>query len=84
MGVGIELGSGAQSKLLQSGSAAHGRYQVLHDQRPLRPRQVGALGRTDVEFRGFPPAEVEAIQKQLGDKVVVRYPKSMGAVGSGV
>jgi peptide/nickel transport system substrate-binding protein len=32
--------------------------------------------RTDVEFRGFPPAEVEAIQKQLGDKVVVRYPKA--------
>ncbi len=34
-------------------------------------------GRTDVEFRGFPPAEVEAIQKQLGDKVTVRYPKAM-------
>jgi peptide/nickel transport system substrate-binding protein len=32
--------------------------------------------RTDVEFRGFPPAEVEAIEKQLGDKVVVRYPKA--------
>jgi peptide/nickel transport system substrate-binding protein len=32
--------------------------------------------RTDVEFRGFPPAEVEAIQKQMGDKVVVRYPKA--------
>lgn len=38
-------------------------------------------GRTDVEFRGFPPAEVEAIQKQLGDQVVVRYPKSMGQWG---
>ncbi len=34
-------------------------------------------GRTDVEFRGFPPAEVEAIQKQLGDKVTIRYPKAM-------
>ncbi len=34
-------------------------------------------GRTDVEFRGFPPAEVEAIQKQLGDTVTVRYPKSI-------
>ncbi len=38
-------------------------------------------GRTDVEFRGFPPAEVEAIQKQLGDKVVVRYPKIMAHWG---
>ncbi len=32
-------------------------------------------GRTDVEFRGFPPAEVEAMQKQMGDKLVVRYPR---------
>ncbi len=31
-------------------------------------------GRTDVEFRGFPPAEVEAMQNQLGDQVTVRYP----------
>jgi len=38
-------------------------------------------GRTDVEFRGFPPAEVEAIQKQLGDKVVVRYPKALSHWG---
>jgi peptide/nickel transport system substrate-binding protein len=38
-------------------------------------------GRTDVEFRGFPPAEVEAIQQQLGDKVVVRYPKALGHWG---
>ncbi len=30
-------------------------------------------GRTDVEFRGLPPAEVEAIQKQLGDQVQVAY-----------
>jgi peptide/nickel transport system substrate-binding protein len=30
-----------------------------------------------VEFRGFPPAEVEAIQKQMGDAVTVRYPKAM-------
>lgn len=34
-------------------------------------------GRTDVEFRGFPPAEVEAIKKQLGDRVVARYPKAI-------
>jgi peptide/nickel transport system substrate-binding protein len=26
-------------------------------------------GRTDVEFRGFPPAEVDAIKEQLGDQV---------------
>lgn len=34
-------------------------------------------GRTDVELRGLPPAEVDAIKKQLGDKVVVRYPKAL-------
>lgn len=32
-------------------------------------------GRTHVELRGFPPAEVEAMQKQMGDKLVVRYPR---------
>jgi peptide/nickel transport system substrate-binding protein len=30
--------------------------------------------RTDVEFRGFAPAEVEAIKGQMGDKVTVAYP----------
>jgi peptide/nickel transport system substrate-binding protein len=30
--------------------------------------------RTDVEFRGFPPAEVEAITNQMGDNVTVAYP----------
>ena len=30
--------------------------------------------RTDVEFRGFPPAEVEAIKHQMGEKVTVAYP----------
>ncbi|MGQ4808236.1 hypothetical protein NKDENANG_01612 [Candidatus Entotheonellaceae bacterium PAL068K] len=34
-------------------------------------------GRTDVEFRGFPPAEVEAIKKQMVDRVTIRYPKAM-------
>ncbi|MDH3601110.1 MAG: ABC transporter substrate-binding protein [Candidatus Tectomicrobia bacterium] len=34
-------------------------------------------GRTDVEFRGFPPSEVEAMKKQLGDQITVRYPKAM-------
>ncbi len=32
-------------------------------------------GRTDVELRGFPPAEVEAMKKQMGDKLTVRYPR---------
>ncbi len=32
-------------------------------------------GRTDVELRGFPPAEVEAMQKQMGDKLTVAYPR---------
>lgn len=41
-----------------------------------RAKSVRA-GRTDVEFRGFPPAEVEAMKKQLGDKITVRYPKAM-------
>jgi peptide/nickel transport system substrate-binding protein len=38
-------------------------------------------GRTDVELRGFPPAEVDAIKAQLGDKVVVRYPKAINHWG---
>ncbi len=38
-------------------------------------------GRTDVELRGFPPAEVEAIKKQMGDKVVVRYPRALSHWG---
>jgi peptide/nickel transport system substrate-binding protein len=33
--------------------------------------------RTDVEFRGFNPTEVEAIKNDLGDQVTVRYPKSL-------
>jgi peptide/nickel transport system substrate-binding protein len=28
-----------------------------------------------VELRGFPPSEVEAMQKQMGDRLVVRYPR---------
>ena len=30
--------------------------------------------RTDVELRGFAPAEVEGITDQMGDKVTVAYP----------
>jgi peptide/nickel transport system substrate-binding protein len=33
-------------------------------------------GRTDVEFRSLPPAEVEVITEQMGDAVVVRHPKA--------
>lgn len=40
--------------------------------------------RADVEFRGFAPAEVEAIQKQMGDKVVARYPKALIHWGVGI
>jgi peptide/nickel transport system substrate-binding protein len=32
-------------------------------------------GRTHVELRGFPPAEIEAMKKQMGDDLVVRYPR---------
>jgi peptide/nickel transport system substrate-binding protein len=38
-------------------------------------------GRTDVELRGFPPAEVEAIKKQMGDDVVIRYPRALSHWG---
>jgi len=34
--------------------------------------------RTDVEFRGFNPTEVEALQNQMGDKVVVTHPGQPG------
>jgi peptide/nickel transport system substrate-binding protein len=38
-------------------------------------------GRVDVELRFLPPGEVEAIQAQMGDKVVVATPKSIGNFG---
>jgi peptide/nickel transport system substrate-binding protein len=41
-------------------------------------------GRTDVEFRGLPPAEADAIKAQLGDKVVVAYPRALYNWGVGV
>src|SRR5919108_2140291 len=37
--------------------------------------------RVDVEFRGFPPAEVEAITAQMGNKVTVAYPGKPGHWG---
>jgi peptide/nickel transport system substrate-binding protein len=30
--------------------------------------------RTDVEFRGFNPTEIEAMKKQMGDRVAIGYP----------
>jgi peptide/nickel transport system substrate-binding protein len=41
-------------------------------------------GRVDVEFRGLPPSDVEAITQQMGDKVVVAYPKAIFNWGVGV
>jgi len=38
-------------------------------------------GRVDVEFRGFPPADAEKIQDQLGDQVVVGRPKAISNWG---
>ncbi len=38
-------------------------------------------GRVDVEFRGFPPADGEAIKKQLGDRAVLAYPKAISNWG---
>ena len=37
--------------------------------------------RTHAELRGFPPAEADAIKADMGDKVVVRYPKAIGQWG---
>jgi peptide/nickel transport system substrate-binding protein len=34
-------------------------------------------GRVDVELRGLPPTEADAIKQQLGDEVVVAYPKAI-------
>ena len=34
-------------------------------------------GRVDVEFRGLPPSDAEAIKEQMGDDVVVAYPKAV-------
>jgi peptide/nickel transport system substrate-binding protein len=48
------------------------KYFVIADD-GARAKSIRA-DRTDVEFRGFPPAEVEAITAQMGDKVTVTYP----------
>ena len=49
------------------------KYYMIKDT-SARAKSV-RTGRTDVELRGFPPAEVEAMKKQMGDKLVVAYPR---------
>jgi peptide/nickel transport system substrate-binding protein len=41
-------------------------------------------GRADVEFRGLPPADVDAMKAQMGDKIVVTYPRALFNWGVGV
>ncbi|HXH12367.1 MAG TPA: ABC transporter substrate-binding protein [Alphaproteobacteria bacterium] len=41
-------------------------------------------GRADVEFRGLPPADVDNIKKDVGDKVVVAYPRALFNWGVGI
>jgi peptide/nickel transport system substrate-binding protein len=48
------------------------KYYIIKDD-GARAKSIRA-DRTDVEFRGFPPAEVEAITSQMGNKVTVAYP----------
>ena len=48
------------------------KYYIIKDD-GARAKSIRA-DRTDVEFRGFPPAEVEAITNQMGNKVTVAYP----------
>jgi peptide/nickel transport system substrate-binding protein len=49
------------------------KYYMIKDT-SARAKSV-RTGRTHVELRGFPPAEVEAMKAQAGDKLVVRYPR---------
>jgi peptide/nickel transport system substrate-binding protein len=48
------------------------KYYLIRDDE-ARAKSIRA-DRTDVEFRGMPPAAVEAITNQMGDKVTVAYP----------
>jgi peptide/nickel transport system substrate-binding protein len=41
-------------------------------------------GRVDVEFRGLPPSDVDAIKAQMGNKIVVTYPRALFNWGVGV
>jgi peptide/nickel transport system substrate-binding protein len=55
------------------------KYFIIKDD-GARAKAIRA-GRVDVELRFLPPGEVEAIQAQMGDKVVVAAPKSIGNFG---
>jgi peptide/nickel transport system substrate-binding protein len=48
------------------------KYFIIKDD-GARAKSIRA-DRIDVEFRGFSPTEVEALQNQMGDKVVVTHP----------
>jgi peptide/nickel transport system substrate-binding protein len=48
------------------------KYYIIKDD-GARAKSIRA-DRTDVEFRGFAPAEVEGITNQMGNKVIVAYP----------
>jgi peptide/nickel transport system substrate-binding protein len=48
------------------------KYYIIKDD-GARAKSIRA-DRTDVEFRGFAPAEVEGITNQMGNKVTVAYP----------
>src|SRR2546428_4941334 len=48
------------------------KYFIIKDD-GARAKSIRA-DRTDVEFRGFSPTEVEALQGQMGEKVVVTHP----------
>ena len=55
------------------------KYFIIRDD-GARAKAIRA-GRVDVELRFLPPGEVEGIQAQMGDKVVVATPKSIGNFG---
>ena len=55
------------------------KYYIIKDD-GARAKSIRA-DRTDVEFRGFAPAEVEAITSQMGNKVTVAYPGQPAPLG---
>jgi peptide/nickel transport system substrate-binding protein len=55
------------------------KYYIIRDD-GARAKAIRS-DRVDVEFRAFPPAEVEAIKGQMGDKVTVAYPGQPGNWG---
>jgi peptide/nickel transport system substrate-binding protein len=55
------------------------KYYIIRDD-GARAKAIRA-DRADVELRGFPPAEVEAIKNQMGAKATVGYPARAGNWG---